>query len=132
MNKVVVGILIIAVLIAGVYVAYSSVGTTGNAVLGVSDVKTFVVTGDHLRFFIDGVENPDIRVRQGDVVRIQFTSTEGFHDWKVDEFNAATEKVRGETMTSVEFVADQRGIFEYYCSVGQHRVQGMKGRFIVE
>jgi plastocyanin len=66
-------------------------------------------------------------------VRIEFTALEGFHDWKVDVFDAATEKVRPENgMTSVEFVADAIGTFEYYCSVGQHRAQGMVGNLIVE
>ncbi len=34
--------------------------------------------------------------------------------------------------TFVEFTADKKGTFEYYCSVGEHRVNGMKGKFIVE
>lgn len=35
-------------------------------------------------------------------------------------------------MTSVTFVADETGTFEYYCSVGNHRGQGMIGKLIVE
>jgi heme/copper-type cytochrome/quinol oxidase subunit 2 len=96
------------------------------------NVKTFSVTGDHLRFFIDGVENPDIIVNEGDKVVINFRSTEGFHDWMIEEFNVATQKVSAGAASSVEFTADKKGIFEYYCSVGQHRASGMKGRFIVE
>jgi len=98
-----------------------------------NNVKKFVITGSHLRFFIDEVENPDIKVKQGDKVRIEFTSTEGFHDWKLDEFAAATEKVNpADGTTSVEFIADKKGKFEYYCSVGRHRENGMKGNLIVE
>jgi len=99
--------------------------STGN-------VKTFVITGDHFRFFMNGVENSDIKVKQGDKVRIEFSNTEGFHDWKIDEFNAATEQVGVGKATFVEFVADKKGTFEYYCSVGSHRANGMKGDFIVE
>jgi plastocyanin len=29
-------------------------------------------------------------------------------------------------------VADKKGTFEYYCSVGQHRALGMKGKLVVE
>ena len=35
-------------------------------------------------------------------------------------------------MTSVTFIADQEGSFEYYCSVGNHREEGMVGTLIVE
>jgi heme/copper-type cytochrome/quinol oxidase subunit 2 len=96
-------------------------------------VKTFVLTGVNYRFLLDGVEAPDLRVKVGERVMVEFTSTEGYHDFVVDEFNTATERVRpddGKTM--VEFVADKKGTFEYYCSVGAHRAQGMKGNLIVE
>lgn len=94
--------------------------------------KTFVIEAQHLRYFRDGVENPELRVKLGDTVKIEFNNLEGFHDWKLDEFNAATEKVRAPASSSVEFVADNKGEFEYYCSVGSHREQGMKGKLIVE
>lgn len=136
-------ITLLVILIIGIgsfYLLKSDPSVTGNVVAPNpqvnsldKNVKIFVITGDHLRFFIDGVENPDIKVRQGDKIRIEYKSTEGFHDWRVDEFNAATEKVNPEGgMTSVEFIADKKGMFEYYCSVGQHRANGMKGNFIVE
>ena len=97
------------------------------------DVKTFIVTGENFKFVLDGQDNPDIVVSEGDTVRIEFSSTDGFHDWVVDEFDAATEKVRPDAgITTVEFVADQAGEFEYYCSVGSHRQQGMKGKLIVQ
>ena len=35
-------------------------------------------------------------------------------------------------MTFVEFTVDKTGTFEYYCSVGQHRANGMVGNLIVE
>ncbi len=52
--------------------------------------------------------------------------------WVVDEFDAATGKVRPGTPTSITFVADKAGTYEYYCSVGNHRAQGMAGKLIVE
>lgn len=73
-----------------------------------------------------------ITVKEGDTVTINLTVEEGFHDWMVDEFNAATEQVgEGET-TSVTFVADRAGTYEFYCSVGNHRQNGMVGTLIVE
>ena len=94
--------------------------------------KIFILTGQNFKFVMDGVDNPELRVSKGDKVRIEFTPSEGFHDWKVDEFSAATKKVKAGDSTVVEFAADQAGTFEYYCSVGSHRQQGMKGKLIVE
>jgi len=74
----------------------------------------------------------EMRVKEGDTVTINFESTEGFHDWVIDEFDAATAQVRPGTPTSVTFLADKSGTFEYYCSVGNHRAQGMVGTLIVE
>ncbi|MEK6872173.1 MAG: cupredoxin domain-containing protein [Nanoarchaeota archaeon] len=95
-------------------------------------IKTFIIDSSHLRFYIDGVENPDIIVNEGDKVRIEFSSSEGFHDWNIDEFNAATQKIEAGGKSSVTFVANKKGNYEYYCSVGQHRQNGMKGKFIVQ
>lgn len=95
-------------------------------------VKTFVLTGQNFRFSMGGQDNPDLKVKMGDRVRIEFTSQEGFHDWVVSEFNAATQRVNAGQSTSVEFTADKKGTFEYYCSVGSHKQAGMKGQLIVE
>ncbi len=74
----------------------------------------------------------EMRVKEGDTVTITFRSVGGFHDWVVDEFDAATEQVQTDGETSVTFIADKKGTFEYYCSVGQHRANGMVGTLIVE
>ena len=63
----------------------------------------------------------EITVNQGDVVTINYSSTQGNHDWVIDNM-AATDKVRPEDgVTSVTFTANTVGTFEYYCSVGNHR-----------
>ena len=74
----------------------------------------------------------EMKVKEGDKVTVTFRSTDGFHDWVVDEFDAATEKVSTGNETSVTFVADKKGEYEFYCSVGSHRAQGMVGTLIVE
>lgn len=74
-----------------------------------------------------------IKVKKGDTVTINFKSNKGFHDWVVDEFDAATERVtEKDGITSVTFVADKVGTFQYYCSVMNHRQMGMIGYLIVE
>lgn len=74
----------------------------------------------------------EIKVNRGDKIKIILTSQEGFHDWKIDEFNAATNKINTGEQSTVEFIADRVGTFEYYCSVGTHRQMGMVGKLIVE
>ena len=69
---------------------------------------------------------------RGDRVKIVLRNTEGFHDWKVDAFNAATQRINAGTEDIIEFTADTAGTYEYYCSVGDHRAKGMKGTLIVE
>lgn len=91
----------------------------------VADVVIDVV-GSNFAFDVETIE-----VNEGDVVTINFISEQGFHDWVVDEFNAATKQVNPGEPTSVTFVADTAGTYEYYCSVGQHRANGMIGILIV-
>lgn len=79
-----------------------------------------------------GFSEEEMRVQAGDTVTINFTSSEGLHDWVLDEFDAATGKVGAGQSDSITFVASETGTFEYYCSVGQHRQHGMVGTLIVE
>jgi plastocyanin len=92
-----------------------------------AQLHEFTVTGKNFEFSMG-----EIKVKKGDTVTINFSSTDGFHDWVVDEFDAATERVNPGSDTSVIFVADKTGTFEYYCSVGTHRQLGMVGNLIVE
>ena len=101
--------------------------TTPTPTPAAPQVKTFNVTGKNFSFSVN-----EIRVKKGDKVKINFTSTDGLHDWVVDEFNARTDKVNTQASDSVEFTADKTGTFEYYCSVSIHRAAGMKGNLIVE
>ncbi len=73
-----------------------------------------------------------IMVNKGDHVRIMLTNDDGFHDLRIDEFNVATKKLNTGGQDIVEFVADKTGTFEYYCSIGSHRLMGMKGTLIVQ
>jgi len=93
------------------------------------DSATRVIALDGFNY---GYSQEEIRVAEGTEVTIELTSTDGFHDWVVDEFDAATERVRDGETTTVTFVADEPGTYEYYCSVGNHRALGMVGTIIVE
>lgn len=93
----------------------------------IQPLKTFSIAGENFKFSLS-----EIRVKKGDRVRINFNSASGFHDWKVDEFKAATKQLNTGQSDSIEFTANTSGTFEYYCSVGQHRAMGMVGKLIVE
>lgn len=92
-----------------------------------SATKTFAVEGKPFSF-----TPAEIKVKKGDTVKVVFTNKAGFHDWTLDEFNVKTKQIKAGQSDEVTFVASKSGTFEYYCSVGNHRQQGMVGKFIVE
>jgi len=120
-------ILIVTLAVLGVF----GVGALfAQSVIDLSDatsrVKEITVTNQGLSF-----SPSEIRLRQGDTVRLTFEVRAGFHDWKIDAFGAATKQMSRGQKDTVEFVVDRAGTFEYYCSVGNHRAQGMVGRLVV-
>lgn len=90
-------------------------------------VKEFTVEGSAFKFV-----PATMTVNKGDTVRITFKNTGGFHDFVIDEFDVKTKQIGAGASETIEFVADQSGTFEYYCSVGNHRAQGMKGTLTVK
>lgn len=82
---------------------------------------------------IDGATNPDLLVRQGDMVLITLTNGDGMpHDFAIPELNAHTSMVtvKGDAF-DVVFEATGAGEYTYYCTVAGHRQMGMEGRMIV-
>lgn len=73
-----------------------------------------------------------INVKKGQRVTINFSNSEGTHDFVLDEFaGARTKEIGAGQSESITFVADRVGAFEYYCSVGRHREMGMVGSLVV-
>lgn len=93
------------------------------------EVKTFEVEGKPFEFSVK-----EIRVKEGDRVRVTFKNTEGMHDFVVEGLDVRTKQIQAGESDTVEFVANKKGTYEYYCSVGNgfHRQQGMVGKLIVE
>lgn len=92
-----------------------------------SEVKAFTVESNNFKFSLS-----EIRVKKGDTVKVTFINKVGIHDWVLDEFSVRTKQIQAGQSETVTFTADKTGTFEYYCSVGQHRAFGMKGKLIVE
>lgn len=82
---------------------------------------------------IDGIVNPELVVNLGDTVRLTIINGDAvLHDLKLDEFNVYSgELVSDEQTVTIEFVANQVGNFDYYCSIPGHREIGMEGLFRV-
>lgn len=99
----------------------------GTSEITEDEVKEFTVRGNNFEFDVT-----EMRVNKGDTVRVTFVNEEGMHDWMLDEFDVGTPILQAGGSETVEFVADQAGEFEYYCSVGDHRQMGMVGTLIVE
>ena len=100
---------------------------TPTEVVVLAEERVFDLVGSDFEYDVK-----EIRVKKGETVTINFTVIEGMHDWRVDEFEAMTEVIEVDGASSVTFVADMVGTFEYYCSIGQHRANGMVGNLIVE
>lgn len=102
-------------------------GATATPLPPEGNLRSFTVEGKNFSYNLK-----EIRVKLGDTVQLTFKNLEGFHDWRVDEFNVFTKQLGANQQDSITFVANQRGTFEFYCSVGQHRAMGMVGKLIVE
>jgi len=90
-------------------------------------IKEFIVFGKSFSF-----EPVTIKVTMGDTVKIIFKDSDGFHDLKIGGYNVATSRINAGEESSVQFVADKAGSFEYFCTVGNHRERGMIGTLVVE
>jgi len=82
---------------------------------------------------IDGVVNPDLNVRRGDMVQFVLVNGDGMpHDLAVPELKIHTDVIMTEGDTA-EVVAEinQAGQYSYYCTIAGHRQAGMEGNLIV-
>ncbi len=95
-----------------------------------SNVKSFVLTEKNFRFVLNNTENPDLYVKLGEKVIIEIINIENFHILTIEEFRY--KRRINENGSTIEFIADKKGIFEYHCALKSHTDKGMKGRLIVE
>ncbi len=95
-----------------------------------SDEAGFVGVGGS----IDGVLNPELSARLGDTVRLTLINeSSNSHDIKIDAFDVSSgELTAAEEPVTVEFMADQLGMFHYYASLPGQRDAGLEGVLRVE
>ena len=92
-----------------------------------SSIKEFTMTAKQWVF-----DPAVITVKQGDKVKLKITSIDVTHGFASLEFNVKTDLVPNKEVM-VEFVADKKGEFSFFCSVkcGEgHR--DMIGKLVVE
>jgi plastocyanin len=89
--------------------------------------KTFTLTTQALAFL-----PTEIRVNEGDRVKVIINNLIGFHDFVIDEFDVKSSQTQAPSTMEVEFTAHTAGTYEFYCSVGNHRELGMVGTLIVK
>jgi nitrite reductase (NO-forming) len=90
-------------------------------------VKEFTMDASNFKYSVKNIE-----VNQGDRVKIKITNVEGTHDFVLDELNVDSGLLPRNQEQTIEFVADKKGSYEYYCSVGKHRELGMWGTITIK
>ena len=80
---------------------------------------------------IDGVVNPTLQAKVGDIVTVTLMSGEGAeHNFTLPALNVDSPHVLGQGKTvSVTFGVDQAGTFDYFCGLPGHKEAGMLGKF---
>ncbi len=120
-------LIIIILVIGGIWLAVKDKPTITPIGTEPENLREFIVEGVNFQF-----DPKEIRVAEGDTVRITFKSVEGLHDWTLEGYGVGTSQINSGEEQAIEFTADKKGTFEYYCSVGDHRQKGMVGKLIVE
>ena len=92
-----------------------------------SEIKEFDMTAKQWEF-----TPSTITVNEGDTVRLNIKSEDVTHGFAISEFGVNERVLPGET-TSVEFIADKKGEYTFFCSVQCGAGHGgMRGKLIVK
>jgi len=142
MKQVLIGILILAVIGVGLAFATSNrsaeqnrsgsqtpTNATAPQPSAAPQEEIKIVNVEAGSFYYKPIE---ITVKQGEKVRIVMNSVSMMHDFNIDELGVKMPIIQNGNTGTVEFTADKKGSFEYYCSVGQHRANGQVGTLIVQ
>ncbi len=125
-NKIILlGMLILAVFLIGCERTTNTKEVKEDVQL-IGEVKEFVMTAKQWEFVPE-----TIKVNQGDKIKLKITSTDVAHGFSLNEFGINEILEPGKTV-EVEFIADKRGTFNFFCSVICGEGHGnMNGKLIV-
>lgn len=130
MNKTIAGIVVVVVVALAAFFFLGSQPTGQASGFSELPVKEITVSVDSsYEFWFD---NKQLDVSKGDSVKVTFRNTGSvIHNWVIPQFGAATQTIQPGQVSSVEFVADESGTFEYLCTVPGHKERGMFGSLVV-
>ncbi len=81
-----------------------------------------------------GYSIEQIKAAPGDTITIDLSSSNGTHDFVIDELNVRSDTVNTGGNALVTFTIPQSAAgqtYEYYCSIMNHRAQGMVGKLVI-
>lgn len=95
---------------------------------GMVEAGKIVVEGDEFSF-----SPSSINVRAGEKVTLTFNNVGKFpHNLSIEGLGIVTKTIGVGESDTITFTVDEGGIYSTYCSVGNHRAQGMEGELSVE
>lgn len=104
------------------------VGNDSQATNQPPTTKEITVVGNEYSF-----SPSSIAVKGGEPVRIVFKNEgESIHNLVIQGLNKQTNTIGSGQVDVLEFTAPVSGIYDFICSVGDHRAKGMTGKFIAE
>ncbi len=104
---------------------------TGTNPVGESPGR-WIVNNDGWDFHDMGEGKDEIRVKKGEKITLKVTSIDVVHVFTIQEYNIS-EAIYPGKITTIQFVPDKEGIFEFYCKRGCGLGHlGMKGKLVVE
>ena len=134
MNKIIIGIIVLAAFFTIFYLIQNDDNISGEVVsdigpqtLSSGGVKEFSIIAKQWKF-----DPATITVNQGDKVRLSITSIDVAHGIAIPDYRINEYLTPGQTV-NIEFTADRKGTFIFACSVScgvGHT--GMKGKLIVK
>lgn len=74
-----------------------------------------------------------MEAKPGQTLMVKIVNTQGFHDLVIDELDVASNQISEgeEEIVEIQIPEDATGEYEFYCSVGNHRAQGMFGTLMI-
>lgn len=94
----------------------------------VMEAREIVVDGDEF-----SLSPASISVKAGEKIKLTFNNVGAFpHNFTVLGLGVATETIGAGQSDTIEFTVEEGGTYTTFCSVGNHRAQGMEGTLLAE
>lgn len=75
---------------------------------------------------------PDaFQVNEGDTITITIKSTQGVHNFVIEELGVRSKTLKEGESEEITFVPSKKGAFKFFDSLGQHRAMGLEGTIVV-